>query len=234
MADSIDIPHQIKLLEQQYNETKTRLTTATQQITKQNHISQLVEEEVNKIYVQLRLFQFQVGEFEMIQQIFFFDTNTFLEEGVTYDHIKQLYTFCQHMGPVLDSECKGLDQFMANANDNMKKERLALREEQLKNQNSAKEAEIDVENMMNDFAAEAMNGLADLKTQQLEANDILHSGENKMDQLQEATQENIKGVKQATGTVRKAMAALKRNKDLVFMGSALLMLAALILILIIS
>ncbi|CAL6005452.1 Hypothetical_protein [Hexamita inflata] len=233
MADTIDIPKEVQLLESSFNKLKERMDKVTQQITKNENISQLNEEEVNQVYFQLRLLQFKAGEFEMMQQIYFFESETFIEEGVTYEHIQLLGKFTKHIQPILDNTCSNLDSFMVSANENMKKKRLALREEQLKNI-SSQEAEIDVENLMSDFAAEANSAIASLKTQQQETNEILNSGEDKMNELQDVTQANIKGVKEATGTVRKAMDALKKNKDLLFMGSALLMLLALVLILIIT
>ncbi|CAL6106766.1 Hypothetical_protein [Hexamita inflata] len=165
-------------------------------------------------------------ELQLLAAVSFYDRAVF---QLTDDQLNQLDQFTQ-------TNVKQIQQLEKELQIKMKQKRLDFQQAQLtlKQRSLAKQTTNqflqDQKENMNNFNSEIGSGVRQLKTTMLDIKENLDKGQIATNVLEEKTKDNIENNKLANSKVRQAAAALKKNKDLVFMGTSLVNLIVLVLI----
>ena len=100
--------------------------------------------------------------------------------------------------------------------------------------NTVNHIQMEEDQNMEEFTKAVHGGVREIRYHMQEVNDNLLRGKLESDVLEGKVKENVANNKTANSKVSKAAAAMKRNKDSVFLGITILTTAALILTFIIG
>ncbi|CAL6038100.1 Hypothetical_protein [Hexamita inflata] len=228
-ADKIVMTDIIMSTSKQLNQCIGRFATLKQTVSNANFVDEPMEMEANQLDEELTAMKTRFDELMLMEQIYYFDSNTFVEEGISHEDIAMLGSFCETTRKVIIKTINDLHNFMDKINAVMQENRLKYRTEELK-KHTTETAQVEVNEKMEELVEQTSVAVQQLIVEQNETKIILEKGD--MNGLQTAVETNNQDLKEATKEVKKARAALKRNKDTIYLLSALIMLAALIVLLV--
>ena len=197
----------------------------TSQISATMTINNTIEDQLNNIQVETDQVIFELDHYDMIAQLFYYDSFPMESMGVTLEQIQKMQKFANEKKQIIEKSHKDLISFAQKVIITQKKEELKKQRKRLEKM-SAEEAQADVKQIFDDMHEDLKDGLRDIKNSQQEIHDALLKGDEKTSLLQQGIQENTGQTAEATSMTARAKEALNQNKDGIMLAIALVLLAS--------